>query len=132
MKRQDKSSRQTRFSASVLRDLNTAYRALDRAVRRHPWLVQGSANVVAPKSPGGNTTYTWTRKLRAKTVTVALSREQSAAFRQAIEANRRIEEALSRLREVSQTALLADVLGVTKRRSDVPQNAETKSVPKGA
>jgi hypothetical protein len=58
--------------------------------------------------------------------------EQSAAFRQAIEANRRIEEVLSRLREVSQTALLAAVPGVTKRRLDVPQDAQTKSVPKGA
>ena len=116
----------------MIREMHNAYRALDRAVRRHPWLVQGSVNVVAPKSPGGNTTYTWTRKVRAKTVTVALSREQSAAFRQAIKANRQIEEALSRLRAVSQTALLADVPGVTKRRLDVPLNAATKSVPKGA
>jgi hypothetical protein len=83
-------------------------------------------------SPAGNTTYTWTRKVRAKTVTVALSRGQSAAFRQAIEANRRIKEALSRLREVSQTALLAAAPGVTRRRLDVPQDAQTNSVPKGA
>ena len=116
----------------MIREMHNAYRALDRAVRRHPWLVQGSVNVVAPKSPGGNTTYTWTRKVRAKTVTVALSHEQSAAFRHAIEANRQIEEALSRLRAVSQTALLADVPGVTKRRLDVPKNAEAKSVPKRA
>lgn len=112
--------------------MRAVYRALDRAVCRQPWLVQGSVNVVAPKSPAASVTYTWTRKVRAKTVTVALSREQSAAFRQAIEANRRIEAALTRLRGLSQTVLLAEVPGVTKRRLDTPKNAEAKSVPKGA
>ena len=131
MKRQDKSSGKTRFSAAVLRDLKTAYRALDRAVLRHLWLVQGSVNLVAPKSPSASITYTWTRKVRAKTVTVALSSQQSAAFRQAIEANRRIEAALNRLRQVSQTALLEAVPGVTKRRLDVRQNAETKPSKRG-
>ena len=132
MKPQGKSSGQKRFSPSVLRELQAAYRQLDRAARRQPWLVQGSVNVVAPKSPAASVTYTWTRKVRAKTVTVALSHEQSVAFRQAIEANRQIEAALSRLRELSQTALLAEVPGVPKRRLDVRPNAEAKTVPKGA
>ena len=132
MKPQDKSSSQMRFSAAVRRDLQAAYRALLRTVRRYPWLVQGSVNVVAPKSPAASVTYTWTRKVRAKTATVALSRQQSVAFRKAVEANRQIEAALNRLRQVSQAALLAEVPGVTKRRLDVPQNAEAKSVPKCA
>ena len=132
MKPQDKSSGQIRFSAAVRRDLQAAYRALLRTVRRHPWLVQGSVNEVAPKSPAASVTYTWTRKVRAKTVTVALSRQQSAAFRQASDANRRIEAALSRLRQISQAALLAEVPGVSKRRLDAPQNVGTKTVPNGA
>ena len=132
MKPQDRSSGKIRFSAAVRRDLQTAYRALVRTVRRHPWLVQGSVNVVAPKSPAASVTYTWTRKVRAKTATVALSRQQSVAFRKAVEANRRIEAALNQLRQVSQTALLDEVPGVTKRRLDVQQNAEAKSVPKRA
>jgi len=130
MKRPDKSSGKTRFSAVVLRDLQAAYRTLDRAAGRQPWLVQGS--VVAPKSPAARVTYTWTRKVRAKTITVALSQKQAVAFRQAISANRQIEEALSRLRQVSQTALLAEVPGVTQRRLDVSQNAEAKNIPKGS
>ena len=132
MKRQDKSSNKARFSAAVRRDLQAAYRALVRTVRRRPWLVQGSVNVVAPKSLSASVTYTWTRKVRAKTATVALSRQQLVAFRKAVEANRQIEAALNRLRQVSQVALLDEVPGVTKRRLDVPQNAEAKSVPKGA
>ena len=120
MKRQDKSSNKTRFSASALRDLQAVYRTLDRATCRQPWLVQGSVNVVAPKSPAARVTYTWTRKVWAKTITVALSQKQAVAFRRAISANRQIEEALSRLRQVSQAALLAEVPGVTQRRLDVP------------
>ncbi|MEK7994212.1 MAG: DUF6788 family protein [Planctomycetota bacterium] len=115
-----------------MRDLNAAYRTLDRAACREPWLVQGSVNVVAPTSPSGSVTYTWTRKVRGKTVTVALSRQQFVTFRRAIEVNRRIEAALSQLREVSQTALLSEVPGVSKRRLGVPKSAEAKRVPKGA
>jgi hypothetical protein len=66
-----------------------------------------------------------------KTITVALSQKRAVAFQRAISANRQIEEALSRLRQVSQAALLAEVPGVTQRRLDVPQNTEAKSVPKG-
>jgi hypothetical protein len=127
MKRQAKSTGKIQFSASVLRGLNSAYRALDHTVCGHPWLVQGSVNEVAPKTTSAGVTYTWTRKVRAKTVTVALSCQQAAAFRQAIEANRQIEAALNRLRQVSQTALLEDVPGVAKRRLDGRKTAETKS-----
>jgi hypothetical protein len=112
--------------------LQDAYRVLDQAVDRQPWLAQGSVNVVAAKSPSASVTYTWTRKVRAKTVTVALSHQQSVAFRNAVEANRQIETALNRLRQVSQAALLAEIPGVTKRRQDVPKTAEAHSVPKRA
>lgn len=117
---------------ATLRGLRAAYRGLDRAVRRQPWLLQGSVNVVAPRSTAGSVTYTWTRKVRAKTVTVALSEEQAGAFRNAIEANRQIEAALRHLRELSQAALLAEVPGVPKRRLDRGKNARARTVPKGA
>jgi len=132
MKPQDKSLPRKGFSASILRDLRAAYRELDGAVRGLPWLVQGSVNAVDPKSPVANVTYTWTRKVLAKTVTVALSAEQAAAFRSAIQTNRRIEAALSRLRTLSQAALLAEIPGVLKRRLDSGQNVEAKPVPKEA
>ena len=132
MKRQDKSSGKKRLLASGLRDLQAAYRGLARVACRHPWLVQGSVNFVAPRSPTASVTYTWTRKVQAKTITVALSQKQAVAFRQAIEANRRIEEILARLRAVSQTALLMTLPGVSKRRSDLPKTGRAKIVPKGA
>jgi len=132
MKRQDKPSAQANFPASVLSHLQIAYRQLEHAVGRQPWLLQGSVNVVAPKTPGGNATYTWTRKVRAKTVTVALSELQAEAFREAIATNRQVEEALLRLREVSQAALLESLPGVSRRRAETPQKGGATAVPKGA
>jgi hypothetical protein len=105
---------------------------MEKALGRQPWLLQGSVNAVAPKTPGGNVTYTWTRKVRAKTVTVALSEAQAEAFRAAIAANRQVEELLARLREVSQTALLEGMPGVSRRRAESAQKQRTKNIPKGA
>jgi len=132
MKQQDKSSEHTHFPASRFRQLRGAYRRLEKLLAQQPWLVQGSVNVVAPKTPGGNTTYTWTRKVRAKTVTVALSEAQAEAFRAAIAANRQVEETLARLREVSQTALLEGVPGVSRRPANSARKRRPQPVPKGA
>jgi len=132
MKRQEETSSRAHFSATALRQLQGAYRGLQRAVDRQPWLVQGSVNVVAPKSPGGNVTYTWTRKVRAKTVTVALSLAQADAFRKAIAANRRVEDVLSQLRKISQTALLEGVPGVSRKRADPARKQRAKRIPKEA
>lgn len=132
MKSQAKSSRKRGFPVHAVQDLKEAYRALDFVISRHPWLAQGSVNVVDPKSQSASTTYTWTRKVRAKTVTVALSLEQSIAFRKAIDANRQLEAALNTLRQISQSALLEEISGVTKRRSDTPATQKLQNVPNGA
>lgn len=106
MKKQAVKSGNTDIPATYLRRLRSAHRLLERAVDRQPLLLQGSVNVIAPKSPRGMTTYSWTRKVRAKTVTVRLSKEQTTTFRKAIQANRKVEEALAMLREISLEAML--------------------------
>ncbi len=50
--------------------------------------------------------YQWTRKVKGKTVTVALSKEQYEAFERAIKANREINELLDTIRSLSQLLLL--------------------------
>ena len=96
-------------------DLRRGCQALMDVLDRCPWILQGSVNEIAPRTPQGRTTYTWTRKVRAKTVTVALSSKQAAAFRRAIRINRQVEERLERLRALSQEALLTSLPGVPKR-----------------
>jgi len=51
--------------------------------------------------------------VHGKTVAGALSRRQYVIFCKAIAANRRVEETLGRLRQVSQTALLTDLPSLT-------------------
>jgi len=57
----------------------------------------------------------WTRKVKAKTVTVALSPAQSAAFRQAIDNHRHLEKLVKEMRALSQTFLLGSIASPPRR-----------------
>jgi hypothetical protein len=70
-------------------------------------------------------TYRWTRKVRAKTVTECLSREQYLAFSKAVQANRQVETLLALMRESSAKALLAKLPSV-KRKPRIEQTAQTQ------
>jgi hypothetical protein len=73
------------------------------------WLSEGS---VGENHPGS---WRWTRKVKAKTVTVALSPAQAAAFRQAIDNHRRLEKLIKEMRALSQTFLLGSIAGPPRR-----------------
>ena len=91
------------------------YERLQARLQSLPWILNGSVMKIAPRSPNANTTYTWTRKIKAKTVTVALSKQQYMAFRKAIEANRKVEKALKEMRQLSERTLLASLPGVQRK-----------------
>lgn len=94
-----------------------AYEKLRMTLHDQPWLLQGSVMKIAPRStsPNANTTYTWTRKVQGKTVNVALSKEQYHAFKKAIEANRRLEKTLKKMRQLSEQELLNSLPGVQRK-----------------
>lgn len=73
------------------------------------WIAQGS---VLPQPP-----HAWrlTRKVKAKTVSLALSAEQAALYRQAIANQRRLEEVLRQMRALSEKVLQGSAVGVKKR-----------------
>jgi hypothetical protein len=98
------------------------YKEFQERLHELPWLVNGSVMKIAPRSdsPTARTTYTWTRKIKAKTVTVALSKEQYLAFRKAIEANRRVEKTLTQMRKLSERVLLESLPGVKKKPRKPP------------
>jgi hypothetical protein len=91
--------------------------ALQSQLHELPWLLNGSVMKIAPRSdsPNAHTTYTWTRKINAKTVTVALSKEQYRAFRQAFEANRKLEKTLKEMRKLSEKVLLETLADVKRK-----------------
>jgi len=70
-------------------------------------------------------TYRWTRKVRAKTVTECLSREQYLAFGKAVQANRQVEILLAQMRESTMKALLTKLPSV-KRKPRLEQTAQTQ------
>jgi hypothetical protein len=75
------------------------------------WLSEGS---VTAGHPGH---WRWTRKVKAKTVTVSLSPVQADAFRRAIAQHRRLEKLILEMRALSQTYLLECLAGPPRRRS---------------
>lgn len=109
---------QSPVSKDVPVELIARYEALRDSLAELPWILQGSVNekLPPPESTSARATYTWTRKLRGKTVTVALSPQQARAFKRAIAANRRLEKALAAMREISQKALTESLPGVKKIR----------------
>jgi len=106
----------SRRKSDNIAELKARYESLQRSLGKQPWILQGSVNERSPppESTSARATYTWTRKVRGKTITVALSPQQARAFRRAIEANRRLEKTLADMRRLSQQALAESLPGVKK------------------
>ena len=77
------------------------------------WVTQGSLS----QSPQGN--WRWTRKVQAKTVTVALSDQQAELFRRAIDDHRKLEKLIDQMRDLSQQVLLNSVEGPARRKRKI-------------
>jgi hypothetical protein len=92
----------------ILAEQADEYLRLQKQLRNVPLLAQGNvfATEPPPQAPRARTHYKWTRKLRGKTVSETLSKEQYEAFKTAIAANRRIEDVLNRIRTISQDSIL--------------------------
>jgi hypothetical protein len=73
------------------------------------WVTQGSLS----QSPQGY--WRWTRKVKAKTVTVALSDQQAELFRRAIDDYRKLQTLIDQMRATSQQVLLNSVEGPARR-----------------
>lgn len=60
--------------------------------------------------------YQWTRKVRAKTVTVNLSSSQIRKFQAAINNNKKLEQTVQDMRVLAQKICEATTIGVKKRK----------------
>jgi len=91
------------------RKLERRFRALQKQLAGLGWLTHGS---VTPNHPGY---WRWTTKVKAKTVTLALSQEQADLFREAIANHRKLESILHEMRAISQEVLLKSAPGTRKK-----------------
>jgi hypothetical protein len=97
------------LSPVAVRQLQRRYEHLKQELLGLGWICQGSLMHAPPHA------WRWTRKVNAKTVTVALSEQQAALYQQAIANHRRLEQLLSEMRDLSQKVLLGSVPAVRRR-----------------
>jgi len=78
------------------------------------WISQG---YVQDRGPGaGGPCYQWTRKVKAKTVSVALSKEQYEALREAIDNWRELQQTLHRMQALSRRVIFETLPGPPRRK----------------
>src|SRR5258705_5807280 len=79
------------------------YQRLQRRLGQGCWISEG---YVQDRGPGaGGPCYQWTRKVKGKTISVALSREQYEWLREAIENWRALQQTLKQMQRLSRQVL---------------------------
>jgi hypothetical protein len=97
------------LTSRQIASLQARYQRLQAELASLGWISQGSVTSLRPG------TWRWTRKVKAKTVTVALSAHQAPGFRQAIANHRRLETLIDQMRAISQKFLLESIPGPRRR-----------------
>jgi hypothetical protein len=91
-----------------------SYRRLQRRLAALGYLSQGSVFERRPGQQGSP--FVWTRKVNAKTVTVALSREQYHWLRRAVANQRKLDQIVKQMQKLSRQILFETVPGVARRK----------------
>jgi hypothetical protein len=106
------------LSPAALWRIQQRYEQLKKELLQLGWISQGSLMHQPPNA------WRWTRKLKARTVTIALSKAQADLYQEAIANHRRLEKLLDEMRDLSQQVLLESVPAVRKRpRQKHPKTA---------
>jgi len=93
---------------SILGRRRAEYNRLYRELRNVTLIARGNVFQIDPPAdaPRAKTRYVWTRKVSGKTVTRALSAEQYAQMKEAIEEDRKLDNILTRMRSIVQDAIV--------------------------
>jgi virulence-associated protein VapD len=94
--------------------LSPAYRQLQKQLGQTGFVSQGSVFERRPGQQGSR--YVWTRKVRAKTVTVALSEEQYRWLKQAVANQRELDRLVHQMQTLSRKTLFENIPGVVRRK----------------
>ena len=97
-----------------LSEIQIQYAQLRARLAKAGWISQGYAQ---DRGPGaGGPCYQWTRKVKGKTVSVALSKEQYEALRQAIENWRGLQQILRRMQALSRQVIFETLPNPPRRK----------------
>jgi hypothetical protein len=95
--------------------LQRQYAQLRRRLSHLGWISQGSVQD-RTRRKGGGAGYQWTRKVAAKTVTVALTQEQFGKMRQAVANYRQLRWLLKEMEKVSRSVIFQTAPHNTRRK----------------
>src|SRR5580693_1629884 len=94
--------------------VQTRYARLAGQLSALGWISQG---YVQDRGPGaGGPCYQWTRKVKAKTVSVALSKQQFLALKQAIANWRQLQETLKHMQVLSRRVIFETLPSPPRRK----------------
>jgi hypothetical protein len=97
-----------------LPEVQRRYRQLCQQLAQTGWISEG---YVQDRGPGaGGPCYQWTRKVRAKTISVALSKEQYEWLKTAIANWRQMQETIKEMQKLSRQVLFATVPNPPRRK----------------
>jgi len=97
-----------------LAQVRVRYSQLQRRLAQADWISEG---YVQDRGPGaGGPCYQWTRKVRKKTVSVALSKQQYEWLKTAIQNWRTVQDTLREMRKLSRQVLFATVPNPPRRK----------------
>lgn len=101
--------------ADAITSLQREYDRLRRRLSHLGWISQGSVQDRTERK-GGGMGYQWTRKVAAKTVTVALTQEQFSKMRQAIANYRQLRQLLKEMEKISRSFIFQTTPHATRRK----------------
>jgi cyclopropane fatty-acyl-phospholipid synthase-like methyltransferase len=97
-----------------LAQIKAEYARLRARLSRLGWISHG---YVQDRGPGaGGPCYQWTRKVKAKTVSVALSREQYEALKEAIDNWHQVQEIFQRMQALSRLVIFKTLPSPPRRK----------------
>ena len=95
------------------------YQRLLQQLSSTGWISEGYAQNRGPGA--GGPCFQWTRKVKGKTVSVALSEEQFKALHQAIQNWKKAKQIIKRMQQLPREEIFTTLPG-TKRRKPLPKN----------
>jgi len=101
-------------SSSSLHQLQNSYTQLRQSLSRVGWISEG---YVQNRGPGaGGPCYQWTRKVKGKTLSLALSKEQFEWLEQAIANWREFQDIIKQMQRLSREVLFSTVPHPPRRK----------------
>jgi len=95
--------------------LRAEYRRLRQSLTRIGYISQGSVQQRSVAA-SGRSGYQWTRKVAQKTVSVALSREQFEAMKEAVTNERKLWKIIQEMERVSRRIIFASASDTRRRK----------------